>query len=92
MIFRLQVHSIWIPICCGAVEGLAHPMVGSRGQPSYSWSLTEVGYHTQGHSFVIIVAFYGSKSHTVFIISIEESQLAYVKAIGNPTLEGCAPE
>jgi hypothetical protein len=41
---------------------------------------------------VIIVAFYGSKSHTVFIISIEESQLAYVKAIGNPTLEGCAPE
>lgn len=41
---------------------------------------------------VIIVAFYASKSHTVFIISIEESQLAYVKASGNPTLEGCAPE
>jgi hypothetical protein len=41
---------------------------------------------------VIIVAFYGSKSHTVFIISIEESQLAYAKASGNPTLESCAPE
>ncbi len=41
---------------------------------------------------VIIVALYGSKSHTVFIISIKESQLAYVKASGNSTLESCAPE